>query len=111
MAGEQPIDPREQLSELAKQIDLFVGQLSHRCAKGLEVVSGARIGLGQAAIEHLDDLISHVSQALGEEGHKHRIAACSRGALERLGKGLEVFSAHLTIAQMDLGREPGGPGA
>jgi hypothetical protein len=57
------------------------------CEK-LKVVSGARIGFRQAAIEHLDDLIGHVGQALGEEGDQDGIAAHRQGALECLGAGL-----------------------
>jgi hypothetical protein len=39
-------------------------------------------------IEPLNDLVGHIGQALGEEGHEERVTALRRGTLERLGTGL-----------------------
>jgi hypothetical protein len=57
--------------EFTKQAHLFVGRLGYHLAKVLQVLPGTGVGLGQAAIEHLDDLISHIGEGLKGEGHEH----------------------------------------
>ena len=96
--GDPPVDGVSELGiadrgvehdagQLAEEADHLVGGLGHGAAKLLEVVTGPRMRLGQAAIELVDRLVGDIDQRLVEEGHQERIPPFFRHPLEGLAGG------------------------
>ena len=69
----------------------FVERLTD-ARKLLQFPTGFSIGLVQAAIVELDDLVGDVDHGLVQERDERRVAALCRSALEHLGRG---FPCHL----------------
>jgi len=73
--------------QLAEEADHLVGGLGHGAAKLIEVMTGPRLGLRQAAVELVDRLVGNIDQRLVEEGRQEGIPPLLRHPLEGLAGG------------------------